>query len=62
MHQQKRRLLMDEAVKKLVETYPNDDELGYWLRIQYYQEREKEKETITLNQLKIDFSHEKENE
>jgi len=62
MHQQKRRLLMDEAVKKLVETYPNDDELGYWLRVQYYREREKQKETIALNQLKIDFSHEKENE
>lgn len=53
---------MDEAVKKLVETYENDDELGYWLRVQYYQEREKEKETISPNQLKIDFSHEKENE
>lgn len=62
MHQQKRRLLMDEAVKKLVETYPNDDELGYWLRIQYYREREKEKETISPNQLKMEFDNEMEKE
>jgi hypothetical protein len=62
MHQQKRRLVMDEAVKKLVETYPNDDELGYWLRIQYYREREKEKETISPNQLKMEFDDEMEME
>ena len=62
MHQQKRRLLMDEAVKKLVETYENDDELGYWLRIQYYREREKEKETISPNQLKMEFDNEMEKE
>jgi hypothetical protein len=62
MHQQKRRLLMDEAVKKLVETYHTDDELGYWLRVQYYREREKEKETISPNQLKMEFDNEMEME
>lgn len=62
MPRQKRRLLMDESVKKLVEKYDRDDELGYWLRVQYYREREQEKETISPNQLKMEFDDEQENE
>jgi len=53
---------MDESVKKLVEKYDRNDELGYWLRVQYYREREQEKETISPNQLKMEFNDEQENE